>query len=66
MKKNRANQNNETEISLERLIIALIYQGVTFDELMEPTKKIKNKKNREEMQNKITKIILNFINEECE
>lgn len=62
MKNNKSNFNNEEDAILKYLIINLINQGVTFNELIEPTNKIENKKDREEMQNKVTNIILDFIN----
>lgn len=66
MKKNRTNSNNQTDTTLEQLIISLIHQGVTFEELMKPTELIGNKKEREEMKNKITNIVLDFINDDYE
>lgn len=66
MKNNKSNSNNEVDKTLEYLIINLIDQGVTFDELMKPTELIENKKEREEMKNKITNIVLDFINQDTE
>lgn len=66
MKNNKSNPDNEVDTTLEYLIINLIHQGVTFSELIEPTELIKNEKEREEMKNKITNIVLDFINQDTE
>lgn len=66
MKNNKSNPNNEVDTTLEYLIINLIHQGVTFDELIKPTELIENEKEREEMKNKITNIVLDFINQDYE
>lgn len=66
MKNNKSNPNHEVDTTLEYLIINLIHQGVTFKELMKPTELIKNEKDREEMKNKITNIVLDFINQDYE
>jgi hypothetical protein len=66
MKNNKSNPNNQTDTTLEYLIINLIHQGVTFDELMKPTELIENEIDREEMKNKITNIILDSINQDYE
>ncbi|MFM9987437.1 hypothetical protein [Flavobacterium sp.] len=56
------NSTNERDILLEIFIANLIHNGSTFDELLEPTKKIKNIINREIMKTKITNTILDFVN----
>lgn len=66
MKNNKSNPNSEADSTLEYLIINLIHQGVTFDELIKPTELIENEKDREEMKNKITNIVLDFINQDYE
>lgn len=66
MKNNKSNPNSEVDMTLEYLIINLIHQGVTFDELIKPIELIENKKDREEMKNKITNIVLDFINQDTE
>lgn len=53
---------NEDDILLEILIINLIHQGVTLNELIKPTDLIANKKDGEEMKTKITNTVLDFIN----
>lgn len=66
MKNNKSNFKNEKDKRLEYLIINLIHQGVTFSELIKPTDLIKNEKDREEMKNRITNIVLDFINQDNE
>lgn len=61
MKNNKSNFQNEEDAHLEFLIINLIYQGVTLNELMTPTELIKDKEEREKMKSKVTTIVLNFI-----
>jgi hypothetical protein len=53
---------NEDDILLELLIVNLINNGASLNELMKPTELIENKKDREEMKTIITNIILDFIN----
>lgn len=66
MKNNKSNPNIEVDTTLEYLIVNLIHQGVTFDELIKPTELIKNEKEREKMKTKITNIVLTFINQDYE
>ncbi|KQB43459.1 hypothetical protein RCH33_561 [Flavobacterium daejeonense] len=66
MKKNKTNPNNEIDTTLEQLIISLIHQGVTLNELIKPTENIVDPKEREEAKTTVTNIVLDFINKNPE
>lgn len=55
------NSNNEDFIILEFFIANLIYNGASFNQLLEPAEDIENKKDKEQMITETTNIILDFI-----
>lgn len=55
------NSKNEDFYLLEFLIANLIYNGYSFNQLLKPAKNIENKKDREQMINQTTNIILDFV-----
>lgn len=66
MKKYRTNPNKKKETTLKQLIISLILQGITLNELIKPTESIVDPKEREETKTKVTNIVLNFIDKNSE
>ena len=55
------NSNNEDFIILEFFIANLIYNGASFNQLLEPAENIENKKDKEQMITETTNIVLDFI-----
>lgn len=55
------NLNNEDFIILEFFIANLIYNGASFNQLLEPAEDIENKKDKEQMITETTNLILDFI-----
>ena len=53
--------NNEDFIIIEFFIANLIYNGASFNQLLEPADDIENKKDKEQMITETTNIILDFI-----
>jgi hypothetical protein len=55
------NSKKEDDIILEFYIAILIYNGTSFNQLLEPADDIENKKDKEQMITETTNIILDFI-----
>lgn len=55
------NSNNTDFIVLEYYIAILIYNGTSFEQLLESADDIENKKDKEQMITETTNIILDFI-----
>jgi len=53
--------NNIDFILLELFIANLIYNGTSFNQLLEPAQDIENKRDKEQMITETTNIILEFI-----
>lgn len=56
------NSDNEDIILGEYYIAILIYNGVSFNQLLESANEIEDKKEREDVKAIITNIVLDFIN----
>lgn len=55
------NSDNEDIFLGEYLIATLIYNGASFNELLEPVNEIENKRERDDVKNIITNIVVEFI-----